>query len=457
MRTTSLISLLLVGFGCTANSGYCDDAATWQAKALTGIQQLQNEELWVGGTVGVYYQGDRSIQTSGETSPGSGIAPSSQSLFELGSVSKSFTGVLLAELAGEIPGMTIDDAIGKYLPELASTFSAKMTLRQLATHTSGLPRMPCSDPSIGYCFHPKDPSNPYVDYTATQLLAYLKSFSLANPGPYPENYSNTGTAVLGYVLTRITGKSFDEMLAERITGPLGMNHTLVNRAEFQPIPDFLKSFDIDRTEISHWEWDVFAPAGGILSDADDMMKYLAANISPPNTALGIALTSSHESGLGWDSPAGSAVVFKNGQTSGFHTIIFFNPKQGTGVFVLGNIGSSYTDYVGTMVFNLPMPNLMGKALPTAEMLSYIGAYKSTKDGTFLKITQPGKFLFATLSGNKFRLDAVTDTDFNGFDDLDSDGYEKVSFQKSADGAVSGLVFSMNDGTGKYQDVTYLKQ
>ncbi len=214
---------------------------------------------------------------------------------------------------------------------------------------------------------------------ATNLLSIQRA---SQPNP-------TGFAVLGYVLTRIEKKSFDQLLAEHIAVPLGMTNTSIHRQGHQ-ISGLLDAFDVSRSEVSHWNWDVFAPTGGILSTADDMMKYLAANISPPDSPLGNAIQESQKFGLGWDSEADAKIIFKNGQTGGFHSILSFNPKQRTGIFVIGNLGSTYTDYVASAPFGVPMPDLMGVTLTEADLDARLGSYAGA-DGTLLNISKPGKF------------------------------------------------------------------
>jgi CubicO group peptidase (beta-lactamase class C family) len=313
-------------------------------------------------------------------------------------------------------------------------------------------------------------NNQYVDYTEIQLLDYLERYTPASAGPYRPAYSNVGFAVLGYALTRATHASYDELLATRILTPLGMSQTTVNRAT-APAANLIDGYDLARAPAEHWQWDVFAPTGGIVSTASDMMKYLAANLAPDDTALGQAMKQSQVLGLGWDSAPGAATVWKNGDTGGFSAMILFNPVAGMGAFVLANDVDDYTDSVVALVpgDTQPdvLPDLMGKTVPVTVLQSYEGTYQDSQKIVTVHLRLPSKFLVgtelidpgagATPATTQIRLDATSDTTFNVFDNVESDGSTTVSFVVAADGTVSGLVAHLHDGSGSVTDVTLDRQ
>jgi CubicO group peptidase (beta-lactamase class C family) len=438
-------SLILLGLTVLSPKSFCENLELWQAKAQSGVESLQRSELWVGGATGIYYEGQSSVVFSGATGPTETQRPSSISVFEIGSLSKSFTGILLAKIIAEHPDLSIDDSVAKFLPQLSGSFAGRITLRQLATHTSGLPRLPCTNPLISYCMNPHDSKNPYADYGAAQLIGYLKVFSRPDTGPYPREYSNTGFALLGDILTVVEKKSFDTLLSLRITGPLEMTDTKIQRVSEIPSPHLLNGYEIDRSLATHWDWDVFAPTGGVTSTAADMMKYLSANVHPPQTALGQAIRQSQTLGLGWDSPPGGKLLWKNGQTAGFHSIMVVNPKNQTGIFVLSNIGSMYADAVATMPFNVPMPDLIGPKLTSKALDSFLGTYACPKENKTFQITKPASFLFLKTEGLKLRLRPVDDSTFNAYDAVNPDGFHKAVFKKSTTGEITSMTLSLNNG------------
>ncbi len=367
----------------------------------------------------------------------------------------------MAFLSESEPTLSIDDSIDKYLPELLGTFSGRITLRQLATHTSGLPRLPCTDPKTSYCFHPREWRNPYSDYSEAALLDYLKQFNRKDVGPYQEDYSNTGFAVLGLVVTRIKSTKFDSLLSEIITGPLGMNQTRVLRPGLM-VSNFLKPYDIDRAEVLHWEWAVFAPAGGIISSSRDMIKFLKANVNPPDSALGRAIQKSQKLGLGWDSAPGAAVVFKNGMTAGFKAMVLIDHRVNAGVYVLSNMGSSYGDSVAWSVLGDKIQDLVGLELSKDELARYKGEYKSDygpekgegNGSDLLTVAGSGKFLILEFQDKKLRLNPKAFHEFNGFDGVHQNGYHKVSFQQDDSGRVYQTVLHLQVEKGKFVDLTF---
>ena len=144
-------------------------------------------------------------------------------VFEMGSISKVFTGALLADMVarGEVK---LDDPIAKYLPQtvkVPSRNGRQITLLDLATQSSGLPRLPSN-------MRPADFSNPYADYSVQQLYEFLSGYSLTRDPGQRYEYSNLGVGLLGHVLALRAGKSYEEILKERILDPLGMNDTRVD-------------------------------------------------------------------------------------------------------------------------------------------------------------------------------------------------------------------------------------
>jgi D-alanyl-D-alanine-carboxypeptidase/D-alanyl-D-alanine-endopeptidase len=466
MNTTAsrfLLVLAILNFP-TANAQTIPTLAALKAQAADAVAKVEAEDLWVGGTVVTVSGSNSDVSYYGTRSLTDSATPTQDSQFEIGSVSKSFTGILAAEMVINHPGITLDDPVSKFVPELAGTFAGAATLRQLGTHKSGLPRMPCLDTDVSFCFHPADWSNPYADYTETQFLEYLKYYTRGDAGPYAYVYSNTGAALLGYVVTRVEQKTYDQLLSEEITGPLQMPHTLVERATLNGFPNLIPGYDVALLPVSHWTQDIFAPTGGIVSTGPDMQKYLAANINPPTSVLGQAILLSQKTGICWDSdsvPVGTGIIWKDGGTYSFSSILAFNPIQKIGVFISTNVDSPVTDNLGfyLMGANPLSNNFAGVQLSSSVLTSMTGNYVNPTDSTdTVSILKPKDYLTLEGGSELWRLQATSPLDFDNYDGQHKIGTQKVTFQKDMNGKITGLVVHYTPPHGgTLIDLNYVKQ
>ncbi|MDN5754136.1 MAG: beta-lactamase family protein [Micrococcaceae bacterium] len=273
--------------------------------------------------------------------------------FELGSISKVFGGLLLADAIdrGEV---SADTTLGEILGYPADG-SGAITLQQLATHTSGLPRLPLSVP-----FYAKTlasifaNSNPYTQSVDDVIELGRTAHPKADPG---FAYSNFGAALLGQALARVTGTSYPALVAERITGPLGMDRTWVEpldaasaSADRGTAPRLATASATGHRATGHvagaWPAGGFAPALAIHSTAGDLSLRAHAGLggTPPGTASvnpGTADDSGGQGGLAWmttaepvDSPASGEVVWHNGMTGGFASYLGLLPDGERAVVVL---------------------------------------------------------------------------------------------------------------------------
>ena len=302
--------------------------------------------------------GTRRVLTFGE--PGEGARPlGASSVFEIGSITKSFTGAVLADMVrrGEVK---LDDPVAKYLPagvRVPTHNGRQITLVDLATHMSGLPRFP-----TGY--EPPDPGNPYAQYAAEHLYAFLSSYELElEPGAKFE-YSNLGMGLLGHALARAAGaESFKTLVAERVLRPLGMSMTGYGR-EGELSPWMTRGHDKEGKVASPFDIDVLAGGGGLNSNVNDLMTYLEASIGEPTSPLEHAMRDAHrghhtprpgmEVGLGWMSAKRGALnlVGSRGGSAGYSTFIAFDPDTRAGVVVLANSsGFEYADKIGRDLLN----------------------------------------------------------------------------------------------------------
>ena len=326
------------------------------AKIKAALEARIANGTGVGYVVGIIDAGERSFVTAGQARKSTGAVPTADSIFEIGSIAKTFTAVLLADMVvkGEV---ALDDAAASYLPEgvLLPTRGGKViTLRHLATHTSGLPRMPSN-------FAPADWANPYADYTVDNMYAFLADHTLTREIGERVEYSNLGMGLLGHVLALKAGVSYEALLRERIFEPLGMDNTsIIISADQRPF--LTDGHDTDGKKTSHWDIPTLAGAGGIRSSGNDMMAYMAANMGLLQSTLSPALEMSHkfqrdfgqpglEIGLAWikeKSPEGD-IVWHNGGTGGYRSYLGVNKEKGLGVLVLANSNDNSDEIARTIL------------------------------------------------------------------------------------------------------------
>ena len=266
-----------------------------------------------------------------------------RSLFEIGSITKVFTGTLLA-YAVEAGEARLDQPVRELLPDtvrVPERGGRQITLLNLATHTSGLPRMPDN-------MRPANWENPYADYTIGQLYGFLNSHTLGRDIGRENVYSNYGAGLLGHLLARRAGMTWEQLARTRILEPLGMRNTMIviaDSARSRLVP----GYDGSGRRKANWDLaEAFAGAGALRSGADDMLTFLAANISPPeSTTLGRAMrraTTRHpvgfaNGGLLWGISTnrfGNTTIGHGGGTGGYSTYIGFDPERRIGVVVLNN-------------------------------------------------------------------------------------------------------------------------
>lgn len=252
-------------------------------------------------------------------------------IYEIGSVTKTFTGLLLADMVrkGEVG---LNDPIAKYLPPgiKAPEFNGKqITLAHLVTHRSSLPRMPDNMPAA-------NPADPYADYDEKLLFAFLDKVKLDHEIGSQEEYSNFGMGLLGTLLARAAGKDYPTLLRQRILEPLGMKDTWLtvndhNRAMIAPGHS-------GGAPVANWELNSMSPAGAIKSSAAQMARYVSAQLgltkSPLNKAMVDTQTdqTGYGMGLAWFFEKG--LIEHNGATGGYRAYVGLDVKAKRGVVIL---------------------------------------------------------------------------------------------------------------------------
>ena len=299
-----------------------------------------------GASIVWHAAGRSGVEHLGRQTLPDGKPPADDSIYEIGSITKAFTGILLADMVlnGEVK---LETTIGELLPGAKdhSADARRITLEQLATHSSGLPRLPDN-----LAASVKDPSNPYASYAPEHLDAFLRSYAARSTTPTPE-YSNLGFGLLGYALALKAGKPYEQLIAERVLLPLGMRDTGITSSPSQRLR--IIPGHANGKAASNWDIPTLAGAGALRSTAADMTKVLAAMIDPPESRVGRALRMARQPradlaagrriGFGWitaRSDVGKDLVWHNGGTGGYRTFIGAIPDAKVGLVVLTNATTS---------------------------------------------------------------------------------------------------------------------
>jgi len=404
---------------------------------------LVEDGLVVGMVVGVVKDGQTQVIAYGETTKGSNVAPNADTVYEIGSISKAFTGVLLADLI-ERGVVKLDDPVQKYLPEgvkMPVADGKPITLEHLAMHTSGLPRLPDN-------MKPADPSNPYADYTDSQMYEFLKGHELRRP-PGEHEYSNFGMGLLGQLLAGRMGKTYEQVLVEKICKPLGMGDTRIALDEDQRkrlAPPYNGILEPDRT----WDLSTLAGAGGIRSTVSDMIKFIEANLADDDKPLTRALRLSHEKrhamknglsmGLGWHIARDGITRWHNGMTGGYHGWLAVVPSHNLGVVVLANTATArvtpFGESVTRIAFGLevaPPKSRKEVDVDSAVLESYAGVYVLTPQFVLTVTVEDGKLMVQATGQPKLPVFAESKTEFF-YKIVDA----QISFVPDEDGKVKHL-------------------
>jgi CubicO group peptidase (beta-lactamase class C family) len=393
----------------------------------------------LGMVVGVHDAGEEMIRGYGGTRPGP------DTVYEIGSISKVFTGILLAALVQD-GTVRLDQPVIELLPSGAvvpASGERRITLVDLSTHTSGLPRMPDN-------LAPKDPRNPYADYTPERMLEFLGRVKPARaPGEACE-YSNLGVGLLGWALQRKSGKTYEELLAERIAGPLGMKSTGVAltasmRERLAP------GHDAAGRPESNWDLaPAFTGAGGIRSTAADMMRFLKANLSP--TPLDSTLAFAREIrytppepggqrlALGWHvSPSG--ILWHNGQTGGYHCFAAVDPAKKRVVLILADTATGAVDELGGDLLRMlegakvePRRARKEAEVKPEILAEYAGTYALFGDFKLTVTVEDGRLMVQATGQEKLPVFAESETKFF-YKVVDA----QLTFERDADGKVKRVV------------------
>lgn len=371
------------------------------------------ENLGSALVVGVIDSKGRRVVSYGSLAKDDKRTLNGDTVFEIGSMTKVFTSLVLMDMVqkGEV---AVTDPVSKYLPATAKVperNDEKITLQDLATQSSGLPRMPSN---------PTPHANPYVDYSIEQLYQFLSGYQLTRDIGSKYEYSNLGVGLLGYALTSRAGMDYEAMVRSRICEPLRMNDT---RVSLSPEMNARLAIGHGPTLSVVANWDIpaaFAGAGALRSTANDILTFLAANLGYTKTPLAAAMAAEvairrttdspdEEIAYGWhiQTKDGKSIIWHNGGTGGYQTYMGYDPQSRTGVVVLSNVGVGVAgpDDIGRHLLDASYP--LAKVEPIKEHKeitidnkvfdNYVGSYLRPPYA-IMTISRDGDRFFSQLIG-----------------------------------------------------------
>ncbi len=382
------------------------------------VERIDTSHQGVGIVVGVIEPQGRRIVTYGAVDQGDARPLTGDTIFEIGSATKVFTSLLLADMVqhGEV---ALSDPVAKYLPaevKVPERHGRVITLLDLSTHTSGLPRLPSN-------LQPKDPANPYADYTAELLYQFLSTYQLPRDIGSEFEYSNLGAGLLGFALARRAGMGYEQLVHTRIAAPLGMMSTGITLTP-EIKARLAVGHNAELKAVPNWDFQALAACGALRSDANDLLTFLAANLGYIKSPLAPAMASMRavrrptgtaslgEIGLGWliVKPSSYEVVWHNGGTGGYRSFLGFVPSTRVGVVVLSNTFTpTGVDDIGMHLLDshaplMPPPKQHKEIAVDPKLFdAYVGRYQLAPN-FILTVTREEDKLFVQATGQpKFQI------------------------------------------------------
>ena len=336
------------------------------------VNRVDEAKKAVGIVVATISPVRRTLAAYGSVAKDRPRTPDENTLFEIGSITKVFTSLILADMVerGEV---TLDTPVGRLLPDsvkVPSRNGKQITLLDLSMQVSGLPRMPTN-------FRPADFANPYADYDSARLYEYLSGYTLARDVGEKYEYSNVGVGLLGNALARKAGMSYEALVRSRVLEPLGMKDTTVTLSAAQK-ERLASGYSASLVPVKNWDLDALAGAGALRSTAADMLKFLAAHLEIDDSLLKPAMrrmrsqrrstgTPGIDILMGWHtlSRGGVEIIWHNGGTAGYRSFAGFDPVKRTGVVVLCNTSFDIDD-IGRHILNPDFPAPLLKAASVSK-------------------------------------------------------------------------------------------
>lgn len=441
----SWLLLLVIATSMSARA-YGDDAA--RIGAL--VEPLIESETLVGCVVGVVRDDRREVYPFGVIRRGGQQRPDGRTIYEIGSITKAFTGTLLGDLV-ERGIVKLDAPVQDFVPpevSVPSVDNQALTLLHLANHTSGLPRLADN-------MQEADQENPYANYSLDKMHAFLNGHKLRR-GPGEYEYSNFGMGLLGEILAQRAGSSYESLVIDRICKPLGMDDTRITLSESQR--DRLAPPYSRQGEVEHnWDFQAYEGAGALRSTVDDLLKFVSATLVDDESdfakAIRLAWTKTYGAkgeigvGLGWHIARDGETRWHNGQTGGYSSAMFIFPKAKVGVVVLTNTSTDVTTTLGEKILQAllgmnPEPIVVRKSIELAPdvLKTYVGKYALSPFFAIEVFEEDGKLMAQATGQGKHQIFPSAEGEFF-YKVVDA----QISFVKDAEqqGRVTKLILHQN--------------
>ena len=392
---------LLLVLTATAQAELSPHAKAWIDSQVT---------RWPGVTVmaaeirgdGVHYE------AFGHLEPGKSAPPNAHTVYEIGSITKVFTHLLLAEMVAENK-VSYQTTLAELLPSLAfaNPKVGEITLLELATHTSGLPRLPAN-------LAARNPADPYAEYDEDKLLTALREIPANDTLDKDFGYSNFAVGLLGYLLGQVEGKGYGHALGKYVLTPLEMHDTqLKDTPEQAPR---LAPPRAGNSIVSPWHLNSLSGAGEIRSTAAELVKLIQLYFQPKSSPLNhdlskdleVAHTMSPTSALTpvWFRAQNNDQIayWHNGGTGGYRSFIGFNPDSKTGVILLSNHQGIDPTQLGLSELGTAEPPKIAKRVQNSA--DYIGHF-ALAPNFILSITEKDGRLYGQATGQpQLSLEAI---------------------------------------------------
>ncbi len=414
------------------------------------VRRIDQQKQAVGIVVGIIEPAGRRVVAYGKLANDDSRTLDGDTIFEIGSVTKIFTSLLLADMVTR-KEVALNDAAARYLPEnvrVPERSGKSITLLDLSTHSSGLPKNPGN-------LKPKDPGNPYADFSVDDLYEFLSGYELPRDPGSEFEYSNLGAGLLGHLLAYGAGMDYESLITSRIARPLNMPDTGITLSPVQK-RRMAAGHNAALAPVPNWDLPTFAGAGALRSSANDMLTFLEAFLGYRESPLAASMKAmldvrrpigktKFEIGLGWN--IFRDTIWHDGGTGGFRSFTGCDLKARTGVVVLSNAFTlSGVDDIGTHLLNpkAPLadpesPNLRTGIRVDPKLLdNYTGRYQLAPN-RILEITRAGERLFVqtyadAIAGPMFEAFAESEKNFA----VQATG-SKITFETGPDGRATGLI------------------
>jgi CubicO group peptidase (beta-lactamase class C family) len=433
----------------------------------------------VGIVVGIVDENGSRVISYGKLDNGTDQDVNGDTVFEIGSITKTFTGLLLQDMV-ERGQMKLNDPVAKYLPRSVKmpTYNGKeITLLQLATHTSGLP-------TTSVTWTPKRADNPRADYTIERMYDFVSGYKLTREPGTKYEYSTVAMALLGQTIVLKTGTDYESLVVDRICNPLKMDSTRITLT-----PELKNRFATGHNSfgyaVSSSYWGALTPGAAIRSTANDLLKYVSANLGLTPSNLTPLMEETHvarfhsdlnvdygpdtDIGLAWMIKRGSdgtKIVQYGGLTDGFIAFVCFSMSHHRGVVVLSNSQDFDVPAIGRILLESqwqsdrrPKETKIGSRVYD----SYVGQYHSsphTASDPCIGIRREGNQLFVQVTGLKSVSadiflppktgELLPESETRFFERLSGN---PVIFSRDAQGKATGLIVQYNGKTFSYDKIS----